>query len=188
MGKRSDFNRKDLTQRYLRKILSYNPSTGIFIWRIKTFRSKANVGDTAGCDNGIGYIKIGIRGIAYYAHRLAHLYMVGKFPKELIDHINQNGLDNRWCNLRQATKSQNMINKKKIRRNKSGYNGVTWHKKAKKYEAYVTHKRKKYYIGLFTDIKEAAQKRDDKAVELFGEYAELNFDKNHTGPTQFIGR
>jgi len=176
-----------INQDRLQELLHYNPIVGVFTW-IDPTSNKVKVGDIAGCDNGKGYVKIQIKGCRFYAHRLAWLYMTGEFPDSIVDHKNQNRSDNRWCNLRKATKSQNMINKQKIKNNTSGYIGVCWHKKAAKYEAYVASNKIKYYLGLFDSAKEAAQVRDNKAIELFGEYAGLNFNKKYTGPTEFVGR
>jgi len=71
-----------------------------------------------------GYKRICINYHNYAQHRLAFLYMTGKFPNKLADHINGKRSDNRWCNLRQADDAQNAYNKAMQSNNKSGHIGV----------------------------------------------------------------
>jgi hypothetical protein len=94
-----------MNQTTLKQILDYTPQTGVFTWRInRPPRGKA--GAPAGYDNGSGYIKISVNGIAYYSHRLAFLWMLGEHP-DIVDHINGVRNDNRWANLRSVTQIQN---------------------------------------------------------------------------------
>ena len=88
-----------------------------------------------------------------------------------LDHENGRGLDNRKQNLRPATRSQNMANMKPTGR----FKGITFHERLKKYEASVGHFGKKHYLGVFDTPEEAAKAYDRKAIELFGEFAWLNF-------------
>jgi len=105
-----------------------------------------------------------------------HRQIIGKIPigKE-VDHINHNGFDNRRCNLRICSRSQNAKNSKIRKNNTSGYNGVTFDKRAKKWRAQIWKDNCRIHIGLFEDKKIAARAVDKKAVELFGEFAVLNF-------------
>ena len=91
-----------------------------------------------------------------------------------IDHINHNGLDNRKGNMRICTRSQNLWNKRKAR--KSKYKGV--HRASGKFYASIMRDGKVYYLGTYATGKEAALAYDNKALELFGEYANPNFTKN----------
>ena len=90
------------------------------------------------------------------------------------DHVNGNGLDNRESNLRPATRSQNAMNQPK-RLGTSRFKGVSWHRKSGKWLCQIVKDRKIYVLGYFTDEIEAACAYDRKAVELFGEFARLNF-------------
>lgn len=92
-----------------------------------------------------------------------------------VDHANRNGLDNRRDNLRAATSSQNGANKEMHRDNTSGFKGVFWNKA--KWNAHVRFNNKSVYLGRFDDPVEAARAYDAKALELFGEFARLNFPK-----------
>jgi len=92
-----------ITQNELKKLLSYDPEKGVFIW-IKSRRG-VKAGSQAGSFEG-RYINIKIKGKNYYAHRLAWLYMKGKWPK-IIDHKNEIKTDNTFKNLQSVTHSQN---------------------------------------------------------------------------------
>ena len=97
-------------------------------------------------------------------------------PKGMvIDHINHNGLDNRRENLRICTRAENSRNRGKQKNNTSGYKGVCWYKRDKKWRAQIKKDSKKIHIGYFDIIEDAARAYDAKAKELFGEFAHLNF-------------
>jgi hypothetical protein len=101
------------------------------------------------------------------------------FPEaEEIDHKDGDGLNNRRENLRPATHSQNMSNRKKFKNKafkSSKFLGVHWREEVKKFRAYITLNRKRLNIGHFEDEIEAAKKYDEKAKEIFGDFARLNF-------------
>jgi hypothetical protein len=161
-----------LNQEFLKSILEYNPKTGIFTW-IKIYH-KSMIGKKAGSKLDTGYIKIEINDINYSAHRLAWLYMMGKWPKNQIDHINGIRDDNRFCNLREATGTENQGNKKLNKNNTSGYRGVSWNKNSKKWESRLKVNDKRIYLGSFNSKKEAALAYNRAALEYFGEFAYLN--------------
>lgn len=95
-----------------------------------------------------------------------------------IDHINGNGLDNQRKNLRFATKAQNAMNKNKQCNNVSGYKGVSWAKRQKKWRACIMVIGRNVHLGYFT-IKETAALAYDKAAEkYYGEFARLNSQKD----------
>lgn len=90
-----------------------------------------------------------------------------------IDHINGNTLDNRKANLRLATHSENTKNAKLNSRSTTGYKGVT--KVAlNKWRVQIQNSGKKYHLGTFTDLKEAAKAYNIAALAHFGEFARLN--------------
>src|SRR5262245_11249534 len=101
--------RNDLTADLVRSLLHYDLETGIFTWKVDRARHVC-AGDIAGTRTPHGYLVIGIRGTNYFAHRLAFLWVKGEWPKAELDHINLLKIDNRWVNLREATRSQNMFN------------------------------------------------------------------------------
>lgn len=111
------------------------------------------------------------RGGRYFSVRM-HTLITG-WP--LVDHLNGNGLDNRRLNLRQATHSQNAMNRGMRSDNTSGYKGVGLRRGAWTAEIYVHGVQ--HYLGRFLSAEEAARAYDAAAAELFGEFARLNFPK-----------
>jgi len=102
-------------------------------------------------------------------------------PKGMrIDHRNHNGLDNRRENLRVATASENMMNRGKTRQNSTGYKGVykTGDSMLNPYNAKIQKDKKVYCLGHYKTAEEAARVYDKKAIELFGEFAVLNFPES----------
>lgn len=91
-----------------------------------------------------------------------------------VDHKDHNGLNNRKCNLRKCTRSQNAMNSRLKKTNITGYKGVTFFKASNRYEAFIMHNKKQIHLGYFdTDI-EAAKRYNEAAVQYFGEFAYLN--------------
>ena len=94
---------------------------------------------------------------------------------EFVDHANRNGLDNRKTNLRQADRSKNAQNSKIRWDNKSGFKGVCWHKRSKKYMAAIKVNKKIVHLGCFDDPIIAAKRYDEAALIHYGEFARVNF-------------
>ena len=95
-------------------------------------------------------------------------------PKIQADHINHNGLDNCRSNLRICTQQQNLMNKSSHKNSTSKYLGVSWHKRDNKWRSNIGFNGKIIYLGYFTNEKDAAKAYNTKAIELFGEFANLN--------------
>ena len=94
-----------------------------------------------------------------------------------VDHKNGDGLDNRRCNLRMCTHSQNLMNMRKPQSNTSGYKGVGWHKGSCVWHAAIKYRKKRIHLGSFKDPVKAAIVYDKAAIKYFGEYANTNFPK-----------
>lgn len=156
-----------LTQKMLKEVVSYDPKTGSMRWRIGRGR-RVIVGREIGCVNHEGYRYASVLGKKYVCHRLAWLYVHGKFPEFYIDHINGNPSDNRIDNLRIATNHQNQGNSKKKSTNSSGVKGVRRH--GHKWRAEVTVNRKRIHLGLFANLADAKKAYDAAAIAAFGEY------------------
>lgn len=107
---------------------------------------------------------------------LLHRLLLGALPEECIDHANGNGMDNRLCNLRIATRTENQHNRRARRDCASGYKGVgpAPYSKAKPWQVRFTDKGKRYFLGTFKTKEAAAQAYNDKIKELHGEFAKLN--------------
>ena len=107
-----------------------------------------------------------------------HRQIMG-FPEgKYIDHINRDGLDNRRENLRLCTNSQNMKNCLKYSTNTSGMNCVYWVGERDKWRARICKDGRRIHLGYFDDKEEAGRAVDKKAIELFGEFAVLNFQSD----------
>jgi len=94
--------------------------------------------------------------------------------KDVIDHINGNGLDNTKENLRVCSHGQNMKNRTSVKNSSSKYLGVSFCKKSKKFHVKIESKGVKYDLGRHLNEKEAALIYNAKAIELHGEFANLN--------------
>ncbi|KGJ13603.1 HNH endonuclease [Paracoccus sanguinis] len=156
-----------LTQARLKELLTYDPETGVFRRNIRSGRIAA--GALAGSPDNRGYLTIRIDGKPYLAHRLAFLHMEGAFPPAQIDHINRDGRDNRWCNLRHATQSQNNANTKVRSDSRVGAKGVK--RSLGKFMARIRYAGKEHYLGTFDTIVEASAAYQRAANDLHGEYA-----------------
>lgn len=145
-----------ITQERLKEALHYNPDTGIFTWLEKSKFSKKKL-QIAGCI-GQKYVKIRIDTKLYLGHRLAWLYLYGEFPKKFIDHINGIESDNRIVNLRECSHQENMQNiRKPSCDNRTGFLGVSWHKKKCKYRARINFNDKQINLGYFLTAEEASE-------------------------------
>ena len=153
-----------MNQSELKELLHYDPDTGVFIWLINHDRW---LGKVAGCaDNR--YRRIKIKGKKYRAHRVAWLYITGEWPKDQIDHINGNGHDNRFVNLREATYRENTRNKAIFRSNTSGHHGVERSANGQKWRASISFDGRRRHLGLFSDKNDAIKAR--KAAEKANNY------------------
>lgn len=144
-----------ITAGRVRELLHYDQETGVFRWLVTRSRL-AKAGSAAGTINKDGYRRIRIDGRDYMAQRLAWLYMTGSWPANKIDHKNGVPGDDRWKNLREASNAQNSQNARRPRDNTSGFKGVCWNKASGKWMAAIRVNGHKIYLGLFTDINEAA--------------------------------
>jgi len=108
--------------------------------------------------------------------RLQRLIM-NEPPGLLVDHKNGDSLDNRRENLRIATRTQNLFNTRKRKNTSSRFVGVSIDKRYCLWEAYITHRRKKIFLGYFKNEVDAARAYDAAAKKSRGEFARLNFSQ-----------
>lgn len=117
-----------------------------------------------------------IRTDGKYRHAKLHRDIASPPKGFIVDHINGNGLDNRRSNLRVCTQRENMHNTTRWRvNNTSGFIGVHWSKKAKKWCAQVRMGGRAIWLGEFDDPVEAAKVRDVAVIKMHGPFAPLNF-------------
>lgn len=144
-----------LTLEELDRNLDYNPITGILTWVIA--KKKTQIGSIAGHVQKDGRRRIKLNGVCYLAHRLAWFSNYGEWPNGEIDHIDRNPDNNAISNLRIVTKSQNQWNTGIQKNNKSGFKGVYFHARDKKFIASATNFGKVNYIGRFDSAEEASE-------------------------------
>jgi hypothetical protein len=94
--------------------------------------------------------------------------------KKHIDHINGDSLDNRKSNLRLCSNAENSRNRKKSRKNVSGYKGVYWSSQKKKWHAEIWKDYRKYHLGFFDNLIDAVLAYNEGALRLHGGFAKLN--------------
>lgn len=145
MGKRM------ITIEELKRLLSYDPDTGVFIWKADV-SSRVKKGMVAGTSDSFGYGRIVIKGKSYKSHRLAWAYSYNEFPDGAIDHINANASDNRISNLRIATQLENTRNRRIPKNNTSGVKGVYWDLEKRKWRAQFRIDGKNKVVGYFADL------------------------------------
>ena len=147
-----------LTAERLRGLLDYDPLTGVFTWRVT--RGKAKAGQPAGYPNG-GYVRIEIDSRPYLAHRLVWLHVTGEWPVNDVDHWDNNGMNNRWKNLRDTTHKQNQENRKRPEC------GVNWDPSRGKWAAQIMHNYRRIHLGRFDRKEDAIAARLAAEKKLF---------------------
>jgi len=142
---------KKIAQEQVKSLFSYDAETGNFYRKSKPFK-------VAGSVNRRGYREISISGEKYQAHRLAWIYAHGDIGDFDIDHINGHKGDNRICNLRIATRAQNLQNRgpKNTHGKYSRYVGVSWNKKDRKWVSSIMVNGVSHRLGYFKDEQDAA--------------------------------
>jgi hypothetical protein len=157
-------------------LLSYNPETGIFHWRVSRGRL-AKAGSIAGSPHKNGQIQICIDRKLYKAHRVAHLLMTGSWPDGNPEHESRIGSDNRWINICDlATRRENGGNRNLNRNSTSGLKGVTWSKQKRKWVSQIEVLDRRLHLGYFTDPRLAGITYDAAAKLVFGlRFSCLNF-------------
>lgn len=160
------------SQEIVRKFFTYDPETGIMKRAFhprKQFQDK-NLG-TRPKNTKQRYLFALILNSRYRIHRLAWIYVNGAIPEGMeIDHINGDGFDNRICNLRVASKSENAWNQAKPSNNKSGYKGVSWDSIRCKWRARISAHGKAHMLGYFDNPDDANRALISKREELHGTF------------------
>lgn len=153
--------------------LHYNPKTGIFLWLQSNSHHKA--GARAGRLHHSGYRDIQFRGYRTNESRWAVFYMTGKWPEEHVDHRQvgkEYRSDNRWSEIRTATRSQNFANRRVQSNSQSGVKGVK-QLPSGKWGARIGSKPMTY-LGTFDTWEEAEQAVAIEAQKRYGEFARMH--------------
>jgi hypothetical protein len=152
-----------LTQAELKRLLHYDPETGIW--------TNLRTGHRTGCTPSQPYRKITFQRKGYYAHRLAWFYVTGEWPPSKIDHKNNDPTDNRWSNLRLATDLQNVANCRIKKQNKVGLKGVIRAKEKNRWTAQISVNYHSTHLGTFNCPAAAHFAYLIAATREFGEFA-----------------
>lgn len=156
------------------RLFTYDRETGVLYWRIRNgnhTRRNYVAGSIKGNNNG--YRRVRIKGQNYQEHRIIMMLCFGHIPENAeIDHINHVRNDNRLCNLRFVTGSENSKNKSVSSKSTTGVTGVHFSKTRKKYVAQIKVNRKIMHLGIFDTLEGAAEARRQADKEF-------NFNNNH---------
>lgn len=171
-------NEKRLNHNRLLERLDYDPKTGQFTFKTAGASNRErDVGSVAGyvkvAKDGYKRFVVPVDAVYFTGSRLAWFFMTKEWPKGQIDHKDGDSLNNSFENLRDATASQNVRNRGKLKSNTSGWKGVSFHKGTQKWCASITVDRKRIYLGYFDDVKEAAEAYIFAALEHHGEFAKV---------------
>lgn len=149
---------------------------GHLFWKKKP-RSRTEIGEAVGYSlMPNGYMRVGLKGKRYYIHRVIFCMHHGYMP-DSVDHKDTNRANNLIDNLRDATSTQNHANQTKRSGLSSKYKGVSWRNDRNKWKAQIKVASKTISLGVFHNEDDAGRAYDQKAIELFGEFAKLNFGK-----------
>lgn len=166
----------------LQDVIAYEPLTGVLRWKSRPISHFKNLrscntwnatyaGKQAGTLDRHGYIAINFQGKLNRAHRIAWYLMTGEWPKSFMDHKNGIRNDNRWDNLRQATRAQNNCNKSIRSNNTSGALGISRHPDNGRWRAQICIGGKRRHLGYFITLQEAQEARSQAEMEEHGEFA-----------------
>lgn len=146
----------DITFERVMETLVYDQYAGTFTWRIDRGCVKAGTATGTPGSARNGYLRIYLDGRSYSLHRLAWLYVFGEHPSGEIDHIDGNKLNNKISNLRVLDRSKNQQNLRCAHKdNATGFLGVSFNKKNRKFTAHITIKGENRYLGSFFCAQEA---------------------------------
>jgi hypothetical protein len=95
----------------------------------------------------------------------------------MVDHINNNPLDNRKCNLRICTRSQNNKNRSLAKNNTSGYTGVTYNKADKVWRVTIYNEGKRIQLGSYKNIEDAITVRQEAEKKYYGEFRNIKGER-----------
>jgi len=147
-----------IDQETIKKLFHYDAESGMLLWR-KGNNRNVKPWQEAKSSNGHGYYNVKIDGKSYLVHRLIWLYVYGNFPKEDIDHKNRIKNDNRLCNLRDVSRTDNCQNISLPNHNKSGHIGVSWFKSHNCWTVYVKVDKKNKWLGNYKNLDDAIAAR-----------------------------
>lgn len=167
--------------KFLRECFRYERKTGKLFWKkrpLKHFKlaawgqywNRLWAGKEAGSLTDFGHLTVGLFGGTYKAHRIIWKIVTGEEPPALLDHRDKKPANNKWKNLREATFSENFVNRSVIWC-KSGYSGIR-KSKCGHWEARIHKDKKCVHLGTFKSKNKALAARRKAEAELYGEFAQ----------------
>lgn len=155
----------NLSHEEIKALFFYNPETGILY--------KRGTEEPVGFKGSRGYVLVNINGKMIGAHRIAHMWMLGKWPPRIVDHVNGDPSDNRWANLRLASPAHNAQNRRPVDRilEKNGYKGVTRTKGGRWIVKVQAHWKLTSALGSFDSAYLAHQAYKKIVREQHGQFA-----------------
>lgn len=173
----------------VRQLLTYEPETGKLFWKprgsewFEGAKMPAEVlakrwnpryaGKEALTASSHGYMAGTVLGRCEFAHRVVWAIANGKWPDDQIDHVDGDRSNNRLCNLREATRSQNQMNRPTQSNNTSGVKGVSFHKPSNRWRAHVKVNGKQMCMGVFRDKESAKNAYIEGIKRLHGDFARM---------------
>lgn len=164
------------------QVLHYDPSTGLFTHKVRpqhmfnSYRAMRSwnsryankrSGRIREHKNGKKYHYVTVNDQEYLSHRVAWLLITGSWPEKHIDHIDGDGTNNQWSNLREVTASTNSRNMRLFKNNKWGIPGVSKHKQSPHlWTVRIQKQGKVYSLGCFCDFFDACCARKSAEVRL----------------------
>ena len=148
--------------------INYDAETGLFTWNKMKKGRRRKIAGSVSVD---GYMQVMINGKRYLGHRLAWFLIHGEWPDQ-IDHINGIRSDNRLCNLRNVSVTENNRNKAKAKRNSSGTTGVYKATNAAGWNASIIVNKESKYLGYYRNYEDAVKARKEGEVRY-------GFHENH---------
>lgn len=161
----------ELLRNQVNERLSYNPETGALIWR-----SGHHAGRRAGRIDSGGHRQVCVDGRRYPSSHLIWILQTGCLPKACVDHINRDRADDRWVNLREASRAENARNSGR-RTERYAFKGIKRVSRCKqpRWEARIRVAGKYKHLGVFQSPELAAHAYDQAARQHHGSFACTNF-------------
>jgi hypothetical protein len=155
------------TPQELRELLHYDQETGTLTWKTNVRNGSIRAGMLAGSiTHGRRELKIGKR--CFIAARVIWCIQTGAWPAAEIDHKDCDPLNNRWGNLREATRSQNQANRRMHRNNTTGFKGV--YQEGKRYRVTIGEKPRRH-VGYYDTPEQAHAAYLQASLEMYGPFA-----------------
>jgi hypothetical protein len=164
---------------FLRECFTYDRHAGILCWKVRpsghfltkrawhTWNARFS-GKVAGSLNNRGYYKVEILGTYFLSHRVVWKLVIGDEPPEFLDHSDGDRANNRWSNLRAATRTEQNQNSAFRLHNTSGHRGV--YRRRGKWQVSIRTNGVLCHLGCFNSIEDAVAVREAAARKLHGEF------------------